>query len=314
MRMMKRQIAGLLALALLFCAGCRQPTVDELSDRLVLPAALPGQFMLAATGSAEDLIRQGRVDRHEQIPGVDGDAMDVWIIRSRSAQADSRARGTVVLLHPLLTSKSWFLDLGNELADRGWDVVLPDLRAHGESAGKYVTWGAKEKQDVRMVVDALLAKDAVDGHIYAAGASLGASVAIQYAAIDPRVRGVLAVAPPLSGREITRRFLLMESQSQYDAALAAAQQKADFDVDNASAVVAARELACPLLLVHGFLDVVVPYQHSEQIEAAAAGPKKLITLPLDGHAPEILRNDWMADRIDELQQMAYRTPASQAAR
>ncbi|MCG3180401.1 MAG: 2-succinyl-6-hydroxy-2,4-cyclohexadiene-1-carboxylate synthase [Phycisphaerae bacterium] len=307
MQLLRRAILAAAPLLMLPAAGCKVD-YDAKADRLIKPASVPGQVMLGLTGTADDMVRQGRISAGYVMPGVDGVKLDVWVIRSRLIPTvppfNRVTRGTVVVLHPLLASKTWFLDLGERLANRGWDVVLPDLRGHGRSEGRYITWGAKEKRDIKLVVDDLLKRGAIDPRILAFGASLGGMVAIQYAAIDPRVRGVMAVAPPESCREITRRILALDKPEEYDEALRRAAAKGGFNPDDASTLDAAARLRCPLLLVHGLLDTFVPYQHGEHIVAAAAGPRKLITLKFDGHASEIGRTDWLADRIDELDEMA----------
>jgi len=307
--------AVLIAAALPGCAADH----DANARKLVEPAAMPGQVMLALTGSPDQLIRQGRIDAHRRVKAADGTEIDVWVIHSRvadSARPDRKiSRGTVVVLHPLLTSKSWFLSLGETLADRGWDVVLADLRAHGRSGGKYVTWGAKEKHDVKQVMDELLRDKAVSDRIFAFGASAGGMVAVQYAAIDPRCRGVMAVAPPSSAREICRRILPMESEQDFAEALRRAGKLADFDPEQASATAAAAKLRCPLVIVHGIWDFIVPYSHSEAIFQAAPEPKRFLPLLLDGHASEIARDQWIATQIGSLAEMSKTAggPAAAAA-
>jgi fermentation-respiration switch protein FrsA (DUF1100 family) len=39
----------------------------------------------------------------------------------------------------------------------------------------------------------------------------------------------------------------------------------------------------PLLIIHGVLDLVVPYEHATALYAVACEPKELLTLPLSGH-------------------------------
>ena len=274
---------------------------------LIVPASMPGKFAEAVRGPGEKLVKTGRIDLHRRLKGYEGIDIDVWVLHSRwrwkRAGNFQVVRGTVVCLHPLLASKTYFLNLGRLLAREGWDVVLMDLRAHGRSGGKYVTWGAKEKYDVKLAVDQLLAEGVISERIYVCGSSLGGTVAIQYAAIDPRCRGVLALAPPASALRIGRRFLPLLSRPAYEAAWKRAGEIAGFDPAEASAVAAAEKLTCPLRVVHGWLDFLVPYQHSRDIVQAAAGPKKLITLILAGHVPEIGRSAWVAQQIARLETM-----------
>ena len=299
---------ALAAAAALMCGGCGPKDYDTLARKLVVPAALPGQVMLAFTGTGEQMIQRGRINEHRRIEGAAGCDIDVWVIHSRQvdpAEAARRVvRGTVVLLHPLLLSKSWWLETGEALAARGWDVVLPDLRAHGRSEGQYVTWGYREKRDIRAVMDALLATGRPREGIYVVGASLGGAVAIQYAAIDPRVRGVLVFAPPKSMREIGRRILLLESEADYETALRRAQEMAGIPAGQASTLAAAQDLRCPLRIAHGMWDFVVPYDHSQAIYEAAAGPKEFLSIGGAGHAAEIGRKAWICEQVDALAEMS----------
>ncbi len=310
----RRNLVLLLAAGL---AGCGKGADHDANARKIIePAAAFGKVALGLTGTGEQLVKRGRISLHRRVKAADGCEIDVWVIRARppkKAGEKRPARGTAVVLHPLLTSKSWFLNLGGILADRGWDVVLPDLRAHGRSGGEYTTWGVKEKQDIKLVLDALLKEQAVSERIYACGASMGGLVAIQYAAHDPRCRGVLALAPPASARAGARRILLLESPADFEKALKRAGELAGFDPEEASAVTAAKRLRCPLRIAHGVWDFIIPYAHSEAVFQAAPAPKKFITLPLHGHAAEVLREAWVADQIDALVGMSRSQAASRPA-
>lgn len=317
---MKRWVVVLAVMIPVLGAGC-DAVVDRQARTLVEPAAMPGQAMQNLTGTSEWMIARGRIDRHCRVKTPDGVEIDTWVIQNRlipgnggNGQARRSSRGTVVLLHPLLVSKTWLLPVAEELADRGWDVVLPDLRAHGRSGGRFTTWGVKEKLDVRMVVDRLIDDGTISPTIYAGGASVGGCVAIQYATVDPRCKGVLALAPTASARRMGRRFLMGLTGGQYDAALARAGELAGFDPEQASAVRAAAALTVPLIVVHGKMDMIVPFRHSVDIHAAAGGPKRLIALPLKGHALEIGRTSWVADQFDVLEKMAVRAVAERRER
>ena len=75
-----------------------------------------------------------------------------------------------------------------------------------------------------------------------------------------------------------------------------------FDPADASAVLAAKKLTCPLLLVHGLLDLSVPIEQTQAIYDAAAGPRKLmvVTPGPEEAALVLVLEDWIAQRIDEL--------------
>ncbi len=281
------------------CAGCG---AKFKAKQIIRPDTTPGKIMQNITGTGEQLVKSRRIDLHRRITTPDDVEIDVWVIKAR-ASAGANPRGTVVVLHGLTETKAaWpYFGTAQVLGRKGYDVILLDLRAHGRSGGKYVTYGAKEKHDVKAVVDALLGDATVHEPIYAFGATLGAATAIQYAAIDSRCKAVFALTPYQDARKIARRKLALSSDEEFADALALAARTAKFDPDEASSVKAAAKLTIPLLLVHGMIDLSVPKEHSEAILQAAGGPKKLILIsPPEYMGMVTIMEDWIAEKIDTL--------------
>lgn len=297
------RIAALAAGALL-AAGCE---ANQTARLLVAPDTSQGKIAEAVAGPSDQLIKQGKIDAQRTITTSDKTDLDVWLIRAKPAKQTAKPLGTVVILHGLGQSKAVFPYFGGAfggasgiLAKTGYDVLLIDLRDHGRSTGKYVTYGAKEKHDVKAVVDAMA--DEIHMPVYAFGVNLGGAVAIQYAAIDERCKGVMAIAPYKDFASYARvmLFLLLLPPKNVDDSVAAAAKMADFDPNDASAVLAAPHLKCPLLIVHGLLDPTVPLPHSEAIIAAAAGPKKLVVPTVESLIQPAILEHWIAANIDNL--------------
>jgi predicted alpha/beta-fold hydrolase len=120
--------------------------------------------------------------------------------------APNNAPGTVLIIHGLWDSKGRLFRLGELLARRGFDVVMPDLRCHGDSTGGFTTYGALEKRDMLALMNSLRAAGEVRGPLWVFGFSMGAATAVQYSALDPLVRGAVAVAPFADGRSITKHL------------------------------------------------------------------------------------------------------------
>ncbi len=287
----------LLIIAVLAAAvpgGC---STDYYANCLIRQNTSVGKTRLAMLGSDEHLVKSGRINSHRRIAAQDGTEIDTWIINARGGQC----RGTVVITHGIHDSKAGYLSLGERLADRRFDVVLMDLRAHGHSGGEYVTFGAIEKHDEKAVADALLGDGTVHGPIYAFGVSMGAAVAIQYAAIDPNCIAVMAVAPYADGPSVTRRFVPLMSDEKFQAVWKRAGEIAGFDPQETSTVDAAKNLHKPLLVVHGQIDNVVPYSHGQAIVEAAGDDATLITVEWAGHSTILAaRETWFADELEKI--------------
>ena len=299
---MRRQLttAAITMLVLSCSVGC---ATDDLARRAISPGYSPGKTDLLWYPSGADMVKSGRLSLAEVIPAPDKTPLDVWVIKARDARNQpAPSTGTVVILHELGSGKGSFpyIGVGERLAKKGYDVVLMDLRAHGRSGGQFITYGGKEKPDVKAVLDKLIAQKAVSDKVYAFGGNLGASVAIQYAAIDPRCQGVVAIAPYKDFRSMARLGMPLVSEAEFKRVMEAAGKMGEFTPEEASAVEAAKKLACPLLVIQGLLDVSVPLDHGKAIYDAAGGPKKLTIVGIEQPILPAFYEDWIADQVDSL--------------
>ncbi|MBI5724210.1 MAG: alpha/beta fold hydrolase [Planctomycetes bacterium] len=296
---------GFLILLPALAAGCGN---DYFANQLVAPDAAMGRLHLMAFPSDEEMVRKGTISGFRNIAVGDGVNLNVWLVNpvgpdeaGQSQTAPAGAKGAVVVLHGWLDSKARYLPVARQLSGLGYQVVLVDFRAHGRSSGKYIGWGAIERKDVKAVMDRLLAEGAIRTPFYAYGTSMGASIAIMYAADDERCKAVCAVEPPRDIQGVARQLWQWMPQKQLDEVVARAGQIAGFEPADASAIIAAARLGKPLLLVHGTADTVVPIRHSREICQAAAGPKKLIEIPFADHASTPWgREPWLAKQMDEM--------------
>ena len=157
----------------------------------------------------------------------------------------------------------------------GFDVVAYDSRAHGESGGDACTYGFYEKRDLSRVLDALATRPVV---IF--GVSLGAGIALQTAADEPRIAGVIGIAPISDLRTAAiERAPFLASRRNIEEAFKLAEDRGKFRIDDVSPMAAAGRVKIPVILVHGAKDEETPPAHSKRVHAALAGPKQLSSFP-----------------------------------
>ena len=65
----------------------------------------------------------------------------------------------VILIHGYKSSHENMTSYGAEYYQRGYNVVLPDNRAHGKSEGDYIGMGWLDKDDIACWVDWIIEKD-----------------------------------------------------------------------------------------------------------------------------------------------------------
>jgi pimeloyl-ACP methyl ester carboxylesterase len=200
-------------------------------------------------------------------------------------------KGTILVLHGIYARSLWMLGAANSLAKAGYRAVLVDSRGHGRSTGDYATYGIQEARDLSQLIDVLQQRGLVSGQIGAFGHSYGATTSIHLAAVDPRVRAVVATSPfssmreevPQYGQAMVPGIGVVLSDETIQEAIDEAGRRAGFDPDEASAVKAIRQTTAQVLLIHGKNDRVTPYEQSLHLHEAARDHSELVLVPLHGH-------------------------------
>jgi len=171
----------------------------------------------------------------------------------------------------------------------GYRIVAVDCRGHGGSTGDWTGYGGAESRDLVHVVDRLEREGLIPGgRLGVYGVSMGAATALQFAAIDRRVRAVVAVAPFTSYFEVapgaTRAFVPFPIPWWTDEKLKRwmhlADQASIHDYRDANALAAAPNITAPTLILHGENDRVVPLDHSRRL--AEANPDHITRTVIEG--------------------------------
>ena len=209
----------------------------------------------------------------------------------------TRPRGTIVYLHGVADNRASAAGALKHFIDNGFDAIAYDSRAHGDSTGEVCTYGYFEKQDLRRVLDSITTPG-----IVLMGHSLGAAVALQAAAEDERIDGVVAIESFSDLRTIGRERAFFLPQRLIDQAFRYAEERGQFKADAVSPVAAATRIHVPVLVIHGKEDDATAPRHSERIFEALAGPKRLLLVDGAQHNQSMQPDVWVAvDRwIDQI--------------
>lgn len=200
-------------------------------------------------------------------------------LRGWVCPADGPRRGAIVFLHGIADNRGSAVGTILRFISRGFDVVAYDSRAHGASGGDVCTYGYFEKADLHRVIDEL-----GPGPVILIGTSLGAAVAIQAAAENERISGVVAAEVFADLESVARdRAPRLLTEGMIRDAFALAEKRGRFAVAAVSPETAARSIRVPVLLVHGDRDKETRPQHSRRVFEALNGPKELLLVPGAGH-------------------------------
>jgi pimeloyl-ACP methyl ester carboxylesterase len=192
---------------------------------------------------------------------------------------------TIVMIHGLSNNREEPLNKAGYLHEAGYNLLVFDLRGHGQSDGNGTTMGYREPEDARAAVAEARALD--PGPIALFGYSLGASISVEEAATNPDVTAVIEDSGFSSvGDVFLARFTEVTRLPNLPwAAPLVAFGALDLGTSlwNVRPAGLAAQLHKPLLAIIGTADTIVPPAEGLAIFDAAPGPKQLLVVHGAGH-------------------------------
>ena len=256
----------------------------------------PGRLKLSAAlvARADQVFQRLGATREDfAVRAPDGVLLRGWKIRPQEPNGD-----WVMVFHGVSDNRVGMLGHAEFLLRAGYSVLMMDARAHGASEGAMTTYGWKERYDTRAIVDALYAREKVD-HLFALGESMGAAIALQAAAIEPRIAGVVAessfsdlheVSYDYAGLHISPWLGKTIFRPAAFIGLSNVERDGGFKATDVSPMKAVAARPFPILLICGTRDHTIPCHHSKRILEAAPGPKQLWVVPGAGHVAALSKS------------------------
>lgn len=178
---------------------------------------------------------------------------------------------------------------GAKLArDAGYNLLVVDQRAHGNSDGNTITFGIKEKYDCLDWINYAVARFGSDVRILLGGISMGAATVLMASALPlpENICGITADCGYSSPEAIIRkvcRDMNIPDRLGYPFVRMSARVLGRFSLDGESAVEAVKHAKVPIMLMHGEEDDFVPFSMAGEIYDAIASKKQILTVPKAGH-------------------------------
>ena len=224
----------------------------------------------------------------DALTSADGTRLAGWYVPSASGSGPTGP--TVVIVHGWGSNKSAMLDRAAVLHD-AYNLLIVDLRNHGQSEAAPTTQGLREAADVVAAVDWLESTKAPE-LIAMLGVSMGGVTALNAADDDPRIAAVIV--------EATHATMANAAQARLEEAgyplslpgswaiLLGTLVRTGEDVSSADAVQAIKRLDDrPVLIVTGGRDATIGKNDAADLLAAAEGarsPAELHVCEEAGHA------------------------------
>lgn len=195
----------------------------------------------------------------------------------------------VIAVHGYTDSASFMVNSAKQFINYGYNVLMPDLRAHGKSDGKYIGMGWLDKDDIMLWVDYLIGTYG-NIKIILYGISMGAATVMMASGEDlpSNVRMVIEDCGYTSAweefaHELRYLFHMPTFPALYNANLIT-MVKAGYSLKKASSIKQIKKSKIPILFIHGDKDNFVPFYMLDKLYNAANCKKEKLVIKGAAHA------------------------------
>ena len=223
-------------------------------------------------------------------------------------------RGAVILCHGMESDKNSekLVFLGGELSRRGILAMRFDFAYVGESSGKFeeITYSG-ELADLKAAYALVASRHQGKTAIF--GSSMGGTVALMFAAQEPTVAALVTMAAPLHPERFPVRVLtpvqLREWRERGFTFFNGSRLNVSLldDLESIDVPACARKIMCPVLILHGDADAVVPVEEAYELHGCITTSKRLSIFEGADHRlskPEAMRRavdqslDWLIQYVN----------------
>ena len=193
----------------------------------------------------------------------------------------------VILVHGYTANAKSMLSLADKYYKKGFSILAPDQRAHGQSEGTYTTFGLKEKEDIKARMDWIKDMDK-NAKIIVHGESMGAATTMFLAGDNPE--NLLAFIEDCG---YTSFYDMQIDQLKSDLGflvypivfianiIGKIRFSSNFYKSNIDSM---KNTKIPCMFIHGKSDRLVPVQMCYDLYKTHKGKKSLYTPKLADHA------------------------------
>ena len=183
-----------------------------------------------------------------------------------------------------------YLALSGYYLQRGYSILLPDARAHGESEGEYIGFGCLDRQDALCWIEWIVEECGEDVEILLHGTSMGGATVLMASGLKlpPQVKGIISDCGFTSPKEVFTHVMHTMYHVPAFPVIPVAnlvnRRLAGYGMDECNAMREVRKASVPILMIHGSADTFVPASMCEEIYENIASPKQKLLVEGAAHA------------------------------
>lgn len=194
-----------------------------------------------------------------------------------------------IVVHGYMSKAEQMTRYVRNFHEKGYRVLAPDLRGHGESEGDYIGMGWHDRKDMLLWIDEIIEKDP-EAEIVLFGISMGAATVMMTSGEEDLPANVKVVVEDSGYSSVSDVFVYqlddlfgLPEFPVINAANTLTNIRAGYDLYEASAVEQVAKSETPTLFIHGDADTFVPFEMLDDVYNAANVEKQKLIIPEAGH-------------------------------
>lgn len=210
-------------------------------------------------------------------------------------KAEKESNIWVIALHGYMSDGTKMVTYAQKFYEKGYNVLLPDLRGHGKSEGDYIGMGWHDRLDIIDWIN-YLNREYPDCKIALFGVSMGAATVMMTTGEDLPKNVVVAVED--CGytsvwdefKYQLKRIYHLPAFPVLNAGNKSCKKYAGYTFKEASAIEQVKKSDIPTLFIHGDEDDFVPYEMLDELYKAADCEKSKLVIEGAGHGKAASKN------------------------
>lgn len=245
-----------------------------------------------ASSGAEKIIQTNLQEEVKKAKSFEKETTSVQIknngLKLNAKYKDNQSHQWVIVIHGYKSNNTNMMPYGMAYSKKGYNVLLPNNRAHGDSEGEYIGMGWLDKDDIEKWIQWIVEKDS-KAQIILHGVSMGGATTMMVSGDNvEHVIGYIEDCGYTSvwdifKSELSKRFSL-PSFPVLDLANIVASMKAGYSFKEASSLEQVKKCQKPMLFIHGGKDDFVPTEMVYELYQNAKCEKELYIVDEAGHA------------------------------
>ncbi|MBP3707977.1 MAG: alpha/beta hydrolase, partial [Clostridia bacterium] len=219
---------------------------------------------------------------------VEVKAKDGITLRGTEYFTNEQSNKWAIVLHGYRSNPDSVISIGMHFSGKGYNVLIPSMRACSESDGEYIGMGWLDKDDLKCWINLIIEQNK-NAEIVLHGSSMGAATVLMVSG-DELPSNVKAIIED-SGYTSVWDIFASEAKARFNLPSfpilnmfeLVANVRAKYDIKEASALEQVKKATIPILFIHGDSDDFVPEYMCEELYKATKSKKEKLIIHEAGH-------------------------------